>query len=94
MGKEVEKSEVVANKKWPRIVKLSEPLVFGDDVYKELSLRKPRAKDIKNVKLNDLKLADMLVIAAKLADLPSAAVLDDLCMEDVHRLTEAVGELL
>lgn len=90
---DTKKHEGVAPRKGPRTITLVEPIQWGSEVIRELVIKPPRAKHVKNINPKELKIGDMLSIAAKLAGV-SASALDELCMEDVGQVTEAVGELL
>jgi len=92
-GEVQKKGKGPAPGKGPVTVKLSEPIEWGDDVIKELVLKRPKAKHVKNMDIKNPRIADMLGIAAKLSG-HSTAVLDELCTEDMNKVLEAVGELL
>lgn len=87
------KKKTPAPQKGPITIKLSEPIEWGSEAITEITLQRPRAKHIKNISTKDVKIADMLAIASKLSGV-SASALDELSMDDMHKVVEAVGELL
>jgi|AVFP01.1.fsa_nt_gi hypothetical protein len=74
------------------IVKLDDPIEWGDETISEIKLKKPRGKHIKNLG-DDIKVGDMLKIASKVSGV-SMGVFDELSSSDCMKVAEAVGELL
>ena len=70
-------------------VKLKEPVSHGSETIDKLEIRKPKAKDIRQLP-TDPKTGDILDLAARLADQPPS-VINELGMEDVEAVLEVVG---
>jgi len=74
-------------------IALKHPVEFGGEKIEKLTLRRPTAKDFRPLKSMEFPFAMMLDFAASLANLPAAA-LDNLDVDDVPRVLEAVGGFL
>ncbi len=73
-------------------VKLAEPIEFGSRTISELTLRKPKAKDMRQFPLAP-QMGDMLDLASKLAGEPTS-VIDELSVQDMTRVVEVIGDFL
>lgn len=73
-------------------VNLDEPVMHGEDEYKVLELRKPKAKDLRDLPMEP-KVGDMLNLAANLAGVPYSVV-DQLSWGDVEKVMTAVGNFM
>ena len=80
-------------KKQPITVKLQDPIEFGSETISELILQVPKAKHIKTINVQNPSIADILKIASKLS-LVSEAALDELTIDDMVAVSDAVGNLL
>lgn len=74
-------------------VKFREPIPFGEETFSEIKLRKPKAKDLKGMKLRDLQVGDILNIASRLCG-ESPAVLDEMGMADAQAVLGVVSDFL
>lgn len=75
-------------------IKLVEPIQWGkEEAILELILQVPRAKHVKDMNLKDPNVNDILKLTSKLSQV-SLSALDELGMEDLMAVTEAVGNLL
>lgn len=76
------------------IIKLKEPIQWGkEEVISEIKLQVPKAKHVKDLDLKNIGVNDILKITSKLS-LISLTALDELGMDDLFAITEAVGNLL
>lgn len=76
--------------------KLKYPFDFAGEVYEELTLRRPKAKDLKHLKAKSdgsFEIADMLELAANCAE-ESYAVIDNLDAVDAMALISEVSDFL
>lgn len=74
-------------------ITLTHPVKFGGEKIEKLVFRRPQARDFRPLKSMEFPFAMMLDFAAGLANLPAAA-LDNLDVDDVPRVLEAVGGFL
>lgn len=74
------------------VVKLRDPIMFGSRVIEELSIRKPKAKDMRKFSMNPA-MGDMLDLASVLAGEPTS-VIDELSVPDMSRVIEVIGDFL
>ena len=66
--------------------------MFGSREIEQLSIRKPKAKDMRNFPLNPT-MGDMLDLASALAGEPTS-VIDELSVPDMTRVVEVIGDFL
>lgn len=92
MENETEKEVRVVSRKKPVTVKLLEPIEWGDETIKEVTLKPPRGKHIKTLPTPPA-IKDMINLGSKLSGI-SVSVFDEMCSEDVLAIVTAVGELL
>jgi hypothetical protein len=78
-------------RKAPITVKLSEPVEFGSEVVKQITLQPIKGKHLRILPTQPT-LNDILKLASKLSGV-SSAVFDEMSSEDVVKVSEAVGEL-
>lgn len=75
-------------------IKLVEPIKWGkEEEIEEIVLQVPKAKHVKDMNLKDPNVNDILKLTSKLSQI-SLSALDELGMEDLMAVTEAVGNLL
>lgn len=75
-------------------IKLVEPIQWGkEEAIDEITLQVPKAKHVKDMNLKDPNVNDILKLTSKLSQV-SLSALDELGMEDLMAVTEAVGNLL
>lgn len=74
-------------------ITLTHPIEFGGEKIEKLVLRRPTARDFRPLKGVEFPFAMMLDFAAELSNLPAAA-LDNLDVDDMPRVLEAVGGFL
>lgn len=77
----------------PIEIKLAHPFTFGNEEISVLRLRRPKARDFREIGSFDKPFAAMLDFAASLADLAPAAI-DQLDVEDVPKVVEVVSGFL
>ena len=70
-----------------------DPIDQGDEQILELRLKKPKAKHLKKMKLDQPTMEDMLILAGKLAAEPPS-VIDELGVEDLFEVIEVIGDFL
>ncbi len=90
--KDDEKQAKAKSRKKPATIKLIEPVEWGEETIKEITLKPIRGKHLRRLPSSPT-LNDILTIASKVSGV-SSAVFDEMCSEDVTRIAEAVGELL
>ena len=73
-------------------VELQDPIEFGSRVIDQLTIRKPKAKDMRKFPLNP-SMGDMLDLASVLAGEPTS-VIDELSVPDMTRVVEVIGDFL
>ncbi len=78
---------------FPIVIPLSEPVRFGEEDLTELSLRKPRGGDYREINTASPFMAQSLDMAAAMADVPPE-VIDRLSDEDVEKVVKAVNPFL
>lgn len=71
-------------------IRLSKPVVFGDETIEELELREPCAGDLRGMDLDNITADGMLAIISRCSARPSA-VIDKLSIPDFKKASEAVG---
>lgn len=74
-------------------VKLKEPIKWGSEIITEIKLQTPKAKHVKDMDLKNVGVNEILKLTSKLSQI-SLSALDELGMEDLFSVTEAVGNLL
>lgn len=80
-------------KKQPITIKLEDPIQFGQETISELVLQVPKAKHIKEINAQNPSIKDILKIASKLS-LVSEVALDELSIDDMIKVSDAVGNLV
>lgn len=89
---EAEKEVRVVSRKKSVTIKLLEPIEWGDETIKEVTLKPPRGKHLRGL-TTPPQMNDLLKLASKLSAV-SSSVFDEMCSEDVLAIVTAVGELL
>lgn len=89
--KDDDKTAKAKSRKKPSTIKLIEPVEWGEEVIKEITLKPIRGKHLRTLPSSPT-LNDILKIASKISGV-SSAVFDEMCSEDITRVSEAVGEL-
>jgi hypothetical protein len=74
-------------------LELKEPIEFGDTLIEELRFRKPRLKDMLDMPAGEVKLGDLIRIAARLTAHPPS-VFDSMSTQDGIELAKTVDGLL
>lgn len=72
------------------------PVTFGSDVVTELEIRRPKAKDIKQLKASangEFEFKELLKIIANITDQPDPFI-DELDIDDAMALVEKVSSFL
>lgn len=74
---------------WPRVVTLSHPIAFGSEQITELTFRRGRVGDMKNIKLVEgaLPVNDIVLVASRMCGKPTQ-VIDLLDGEDAGEVME------
>ena len=72
---------------------LKKPIKWGNELVVDLSFREVVARDLRSLKLSEMQFGDLLDLAARLSGHPPS-VLDQLSMEDVGTVVDAVGKRL
>lgn len=76
-------------------VKLKTPLETKAGEIAVIKFRKPKAKDLRGIKLGgEIDFAQILDIAGQISDLPTASMINDLSLEDVAPVVEVVDGFL
>jgi len=73
-------------------LKLKKPIKHGSEDIGELTVREPKAKDIRTMKIPP-STDDMLTLGGKLVALPPS-VIDELSIPDTMALLEVVGNFM
>lgn len=76
----------------PIIIKLQTPINFGSDKITELKIRKPFAKDFRDMPLEP-KMGDLLDVTAKLSG-QAPSVIDQLDPTDLMEVMAVVGKFM
>lgn len=75
-------------------LKLATPIEIGDDVVLEhLTIKPPKAKHVRSMRLDEISMNEMLNLAGKLSGQPPS-VIDELVMEDTYAVITAVSDFL
>lgn len=85
-------SEVKTARKGPITVKLSEPITWGEETIRDVTLQPIKGKHLRKLPSSP-SLDDILKVASKVSGQPSA-VFDEMSAEDIGKIADAVGELL
>lgn len=94
MDKSVLPKNATVNEDGTVTLKLSEPIKYGKDtVYEQLIFKKPKAKHIKKMDLQNLKMEDVMGLAGKLCG-EAPSVLDELGMTDLFALGDVINYFL
>lgn len=91
MEKEETKKNV-AGKKVPKTIRLDEPISWGSETIKEVTLQPIQGKHLRKLS-SEPNLNEILNIASKISGL-SGGIFDEMASSDVMKVAEAVGELL
>lgn len=75
-----------------KVLKLSEPVQFGSELISELTVRKPKAKDIRRLPQTPTT-GDLLDLAGRLCG-QTPAMIDELGITDTLELLEIVGNFM
>jgi hypothetical protein len=84
--KKLEELEILPTDDGKFIMKLKDPVKWGDETINELIIVEPRAKHMRNMP-GSPGVGDILRVCADLASQPDAFI-DDLCLKDANRLGE------
>jgi len=84
--------KISAPRKREVTITLVEPVTFGSETVKQLTLTAPRGKHLKMLP-SEPALKDILNMASKVSGV-SSAVFDEMCSQDIIAVAEAMGELL
>lgn len=89
-----EKAQQQKKSKKPKsiTITLSEPIEWGDETIEEVTLRRPKGKELKMLS-GDPSMDDLLKIAGKCGGLTPRQI-DDMDADDALALAEAVGDFL
>jgi len=72
------------------VIKLIEPIEWGEgNVVKELSFIKPKAKHMRNLNIQNMKMGDMIDLIAILSNEPSSMI-DQLSIPDLQNINEKI----
>lgn len=74
-------------------IKLTQPIIFGDETISVIKIRRPKAKDFRSITDMTKPFSSMLDFAASLADLPPAAI-DMVDVDDVPEIVSVVSGFL
>ncbi|MEQ5770004.1 phage tail assembly protein [Halomonas sp. H33-56] len=74
------------------VVKLDQPIEHGSDTIRELVIRRPKAKDFRELPA-DPGMGDILSFAGDLASQPPS-VIDELDVADMLKVVDAVGKFI
>lgn len=76
----------------PKTIKLTQPISFGSELISELTIRLPKAKDLRKLPSKP-ETGDILDLAGRLCGQPPSMI-DELCIEDTTELLEVVGNFM
>ena len=82
----------MADRKKEVVIKLAEPIEHGSEVITEMVVKRPKGRHLRSLPA-DPSTGDMLDFAVRLAGYPPS-VADDLDIDDVAQLIEAVADFL
>ncbi len=74
-------------------IKLKHPITHGAETITELELRRPKAKDMRDLPLQGMGMDHMLDLAGRCAGQPPS-VINELDIEDVMQVAEVVGNFM
>ncbi len=69
---------------------LKHPASFGQEQITELEFRRPKARDLRQLPMGEMKAGDLLDLAARLAEVPPS-LLDELAAEDAMAVMALAG---
>lgn len=75
-----------------KVIKLKEPIKYGSETISELTIRKPKAKDLRKLSGNN-SVSEILDLAGRLCGQPPS-VMDELGMDDTMAILEIVGNFM
>ena len=75
-----------------KTIKLNDPVDHGGQTYKELTLRKMKARDLRITEQEQNPAEKQIELIAVLTD-TSPAVIDELSIPDFNALSEAISEM-
>lgn len=78
---------------YPYELKLKHPIQFGSEEIKIINYRRPRAKDMRGINMNNLDFGSVLDIFAKMSDQPPPAI-DEMDAEDAIKAVEVFSSFL
>lgn len=84
---------VLENEDGSKTVKLIDPIDFGEERFESLTFRKPKAKHLKKIKLNEVGLEDILGLAGKLSG-QTPMVMDELSVPDLSAVVGVIEDFL
>lgn len=74
-------------------IELKDPVEFGSEKVQKLEFRTPKMGDIKQLKLSDPSISDIMGLASRLSGV-SIQVMDRLSIEDGMKVAELMGNYL
>jgi hypothetical protein len=77
----------------PVTVKLDEPIEFGSETISELTIRSPKAKDMRGLPMEGANIGHILDLVAKLCGQPPS-VIDELGTADLLKVSEHVANFI
>ena len=76
----------------PTVIKLQQPILFGSESIKELTLQPPKAKHYRGMPA-DMGMDEMLTLAGRLSGQPNT-VIDELSIDDMQTVMENISHFL
>lgn len=74
-------------------ITLKHPIQFGSETVSELTFRRPKAGDMRGIKINaagDMSFDDMLTVAQRVTGRPPA-VINEIDLEDLKPVFDVIG---
>ncbi|PIR25606.1 MAG: hypothetical protein COV43_04470 [Deltaproteobacteria bacterium CG11_big_fil_rev_8_21_14_0_20_42_23] len=74
-------------------IELDYPIEFGSEVYKKLTIRRPKAKDMRRFNPDNMNTGDFIDLMKDLVEVPDKVV-DELDLVDLQKMSEVIGNFL
>lgn len=79
--------------KYPYVLKLKHPIQYGSQVIGEIRYRRPRAKDLKRIRPENMETGDLINLFAAMSEYDEPTI-DEMDAEDALVAIQLVGSFL
>lgn len=84
---------VLENEDGSKTIRLVEPVKHGQEMLEQITFKKPKAKHLKDLNLQNIKFDDFLKLGGAISGNPPS-VMGELGMEDAFAMVEVISDFL